>query len=106
MGVLLYALFWFLLLVPLVRRWRRREDWNRIRFAICLGALGLLAWNVSAAHWWAAGFAAAAFLCAVTLGPAYDPERERKLQKLHQADYLLNGGAYVAGNLPDDPLPR
>ena len=106
MGVLLYALFWFLLLVPLVRRWRRREDWNRIRLALGLGALGLLAWSVSASYWWVAGAAAAAFLSVVALGPAHDPERERKLQKLHQADYLLNGGAYVAGNLPDDPLPR
>ena len=106
-GILLYALFWFVLLVPLVRRWRRRADWNWIRFAIGLGFLGLLAWSVSASYWWAAGFAATAFLCAVALGPAYDPERERKLQKLHQADYLLNGGAYVAGNSPDElPLAR
>ena len=105
-GVLLYALFWFLLLVPLVRRWRRREDWNRVRFTIGLGALGLLAWGVSASHWWVAGVAAAALLSAAALGPAYDPERERKLQRLHQADYLLNGGALVAANLPGDPLPR
>ena len=105
-GVLLYALFWFLLLVPLVRRWRRREDWNRVRFAIALGALGLLAWSISAAYWWLAGVAAAAVLGAAALGPAYDPERERKLQRLHQADYLLNGGALVAANLPGDPLPR
>ena len=105
-GVLLYALFWFLLLVPLVRRWRRREDWNRVRLTIGLGALGLLAWGVSASYWWVAAVAAAALLSAAALGPAYDPERERKLQRLHQADYLLNGGALVAANLPGDPLPR
>jgi hypothetical protein len=105
-GVLLYALFWFLLLVPLVRRWRRREDWNRVRFTIGLGALGLLAWGVSTSYWWVAAVAAAALLSAAALGPAYDPERERKLQRLHQADYLLNGGALVAANLPGDPLPR
>ena len=104
-GILLYTLFWFVLLVPLVRRWRRRTDWNRVRFAIGLGALELLAWSVSASYWWVAGVAAAAFLCVVALGPAYDPERERKLQKLHQADYLLNGGAYVAGSLRDEPPP-
>ena len=105
-GVLLYALFWFLLLVPLVRRWRRREDWNRVRFAIALGALGLLVWGVSAAYWWVAAIAAAALLSSAALGPAYDPERERKLQRLHQADYLLNGGAFVGGNLPGEPLRR
>ena len=105
-GVLLYALFWFLLLVPLVRRWRRREEWNRVRLTVGLGSLGLLAWGVSTSYWWVAAVAAAALLSAAALGPAYDPERERKLQRLHQADYLLNGGVLVAGELPGDPLPR
>jgi hypothetical protein len=34
------------------------------------------------------------------LPPATDPDRERKLQARHAADYLLNGGEFISGRWP------
>jgi hypothetical protein len=36
------------------------------------------------------------------LPPAADPDRERKLQTRHGADYFLNGGEFVSGCWPGD----
>jgi len=48
-GVLLYAAFWFLLAIPLLRRWRRRPWWNAARLAVALAALAPFAlWIVRA----------------------------------------------------------
>jgi hypothetical protein len=42
-------------------------------------------------------------LGAGALPPAADPDRERKLQRRHGADYLLNGGRWEAENLGGSP---
>lgn len=44
-------------------------------------------------------------LAAAWLAPTTDPDRERKLQRRHQAQYLLNGGRFGGGELPNsEPL--
>ncbi len=99
-GYLLYALFWVVLLVPLIRRLRRRPSWSKIRW-IALGA-GLLLFAAG----WALPQTALAFcggvlaLTALLLPPATDPDRERKLQARHGADYFLNGGEFIWGCWP------
>ncbi len=107
-GALLYAAFWFLLAIPLVRRWRRRPWWNRARLALALiAAVPLLAWALQAQPgplWLAAG--AAGLLFAAVCGPLADPDRHRRLQRRHRAQYLLNGGILASGRLPNsEPLP-
>ena len=108
-GVLLYAAFWFLLAIPLLRRWRRRPWWNAARVGLAGAALAPFAlWAIRGVQpalvWPIAGGAALAF--ALILGPAADPDRERKLQRRHRARYLLNGGAFSGGRLPSpEPLP-
>jgi hypothetical protein len=107
-GALLYAAFWFLLAIPLVRRWRRRPWWNAARAALGLVALAPFAmWAARAespgAPWLLAGGFLALF--AALCGPTADPDRERKLQRRHRAQYLLNGGAFAGGRLPSsEPL--
>ena len=46
---------------------------------------------------------APALLCGlITLvGRTADPDAERKLQRRHQAEFLLNGGRFVEGRLPN-----
>jgi len=99
-GVLLYGVFWIILLVPLVRRWRRRESWRWARLGIA--AAGALALGVGLAlpQPWATGAGAALLLASVMLPPLADPDHERKLQARHGADYFLNGGQFVDGQWP------
>lgn len=99
-GLSLYAFFWVVLLVPLVRRWRRRASWQRMRLGIALGGLALLAAGFAWSHSWIAAMGGVTLLAAVLLSPAADPDRERELQARHQADYFLNGGAFVSGRWP------
>ncbi len=106
-GLLLYAFFWVLLIIPLVRRWRRGPDWNRVRAAMALlglllavGGFLLKAMQWPVASWWLLAGGAVVALCAVVFGPVADPEKERKLQLRHSADYFLNGGRFVSGDLP------
>jgi hypothetical protein len=107
-GLLLYVLFWFLLVIPLVRRWRRRPSWNGARIGVALAALSpLMFWLVQGRRPSAIsiGVAAAGLLFALLCSPAADPDRERKLQRLHRAQYLLNGGVFAGGRLPSsEPL--
>ena len=99
-GLLLYALFWVVLLVPLVRRWRRRASWQWVRLGIALGGLALLAAGFAWSHSWIAAVGGATLLAALLLDPAADPDHERKLQARHQADYFVNGGEFVSGRWP------
>jgi hypothetical protein len=111
-GALLYSLFWFMLIVPLLRRLRRSPGWNRIRAALALVALAAQAgvWTLGAAApgapFWFAG-AAALFLFAVLCGPGDDPDRARRRQRELGAEYSLNGGRFDGGDLefrPGQPL--
>ena len=109
-GLLLYAFFWVLLIIPLVRRWRRGPDWNRVRAAMALlglllavGGFLLKAMQWPVASWWLLAGGAVVALCAVVFGPVADPEKERKLQLRHSADYFLNGGRLATGGSPGSP---
>ena len=107
-GLLLYAAFWFLLVIPLVRRWRRRPWWNAARVAAGLLSLApFVYWAAQSERpafgWLFAG--GCGLLFAALCGPAADPDRERKLQRRHRAQYLLNGGGFAGGALPSsEPL--
>lgn len=102
----LYALFSFLLLIPLVRRWRRHPRWPAVRLVLGLaGSAGVAAAWIEAWPWWAWAAPVFLMLLAAWLGPTQDPDRERKLQRRHQAQYLLNGGVFAGGRLPSaEPL--
>ena len=94
-GALLYLLFGSLLLIPLVRRMRRRASW--VRWRLALGLLGLggtaLSWlRFESLLGVIAG--ALSLLLALALGRLRDPDAERILQRRHRADYLLNGGLH------------
>jgi hypothetical protein len=98
LGAGLYLLFSFVLLVPLVRRWRRERWWLFVRVA--LAAVGLLLTGSWIAGWLgpvSGAFGAIALLGGVWLGPLTDPDLERKLQRKHRAEYLLNGGVLAEG---------
>lgn len=103
-GLALYSLFWFLLVIPLVRRWRRRSWWNGVRWTVVVAVIGLLALLQPSGAWWIAGCVTVAG--ALLLAPAKDPDHERKLQRHHGAEYFLNGGEFAGGRLPNsEPLP-
>ena len=117
-GLLPYAFFWVLLIIPLVRRWRRGPEWNRVRAAIA--SLGLLVaiggfllkamvWQTMLwplLSWWLMAAGAILAVGAIAFPPAADPEKERKLQRRHSADYFLNGGRFASGDLPGGPPLR
>jgi uncharacterized membrane protein len=110
LGLLLYGFFWVLLIIPLIRRWRRGPDWNRVRAAVALlgliiamGGFLLKAMQWPVFSWWLLAGGAVLALCAVVFGPLADPEKERKLQRRHSADYFLNGGRFVSGDVPGSP---
>jgi hypothetical protein len=100
-GLFLYALFWMVLLVPLVRRWRRRASWQRVRLGMALAGLALLAAGLAWSYSWLAAAGGVSLLAALFLAPAADPDHERDLQARHQADYFLNGGEFVSGRWPN-----
>lgn len=106
LGAGLYLLFSFVLLVPLVRRWRRQRWWLFVRVA--MAAAGLLltgGWIAALFGPVAAAFGAISLICAAWLGPLSDPDLERKLQRRHRADYLLNGGTLSEGQFSgSEPL--
>jgi hypothetical protein len=99
-GLFLYAFFWMVLLVPLVRRWRRRASWQWVRLGLALGGLALLAVGLAWSYSWIAAAGGVILLAALLLSPAADPDHERELQARHQADYFLNGGEFVSGCWP------
>jgi hypothetical protein len=112
LGAGLYLLFSFVLLVPLVRRWRRQRWWLFVR--VVLAGLGLLltaVWITGSLGVFAGVAGVTSLLCGVCLGSLADPDQERKLQRKHRADYLLNGGVLCEGRLagseplaPEQPL--
>ncbi len=98
---LLSVLFSFLLLIPLVRRLRRRPAWNAVRLAMGVAGVALFVIAWSAGSVWTIAPAAAVLLLALFVGRTPDPDADRKLQRRHQAQYLLNGGDFAGGPLPN-----
>ena len=104
-GLGLYSLFSILLLIPLVRRWRRRSWWNAARWAVVAAVVAACVFAEAGPGWLIAG--GVIVVGALLLGPAKDPDHERKIQRLHGAEYFLNGGEFAGGRLPNsEPLPE
>ena len=98
LGAGLYLLFSFVLLVPLVRRWRRERWWVFVRGGLATVGVSLTAcWFAGRLGAVAGGLGVISLVCGLWLGRLADPELERKLQRRHRAEYLLNGGVLVAG---------
>lgn len=102
-GAMLYAFFWVILLLPRMRRLWRGPHWNRVRLAAALAGSGLAVGGWFAPSLWLGVTGGILVLAALTVTRAQDPDRERKLQDRHGADYLLNGGVLVGGSLPGLP---
>jgi hypothetical protein len=91
--LLLHPVFSALLVVPAIRRLRRDvRRWNRARFAAAAASLAVGALGAWWGAWWLIASAGLVLAAALLLQPSPDPDRERDLQRRHQADYLLNGG--------------
>jgi len=90
-GMLLYGIFSALLIIPAIRKLRRGPAWNFVRVAALIAAAALVS---TRAPWPMAAAAVIAGL-AIILGRTRDPDFERKLQRRHGADYLLNGGEWA-----------
>ncbi len=90
-GVLLYGIFSALLIIPAIRKFRRSPAWNFVRFAAVIAAAALVLTRTPLAI----GAAVAVTVLAIALGRTRDPDFERKLQRRHGADYLLNGGEWA-----------
>ncbi|MBI3666842.1 MAG: hypothetical protein HY236_11580 [Acidobacteria bacterium] len=95
-GALLYPFFGLLLLVPLVRRWRRRPFWRYVRaggwaLGAALAAAGIWGPLGRLGALWA-GFAL--LVLSTALGSLKDPEAARKQAERLGARHTLNGGFY------------
>ena len=94
---LLYALFSVWLLIPAIRRARRRPDWSRFRLGgawlgAALAAAGLV---MEQPILLASG--AVLLLLAAALAPAADPDALRRLADKLGARHILNGGFHAGG---------
>ncbi len=106
LGAILYVLFSFVLVLPLVRRWRRKDWWKSVRLVLIVaGAALALAWGAGWLGVLPGAIGVIALICGMVLSPLADPDGERKLQRKHRADYLLNGGVLAGGTLSSsEPL--
>lgn len=92
LGFLLYAGFWTTLLIPQIRRWRRRPWWNRIRTAVAAVAAGMA---VTGFLWSRPGLVVAGavfLLLALLLGALANPYALQETAARLGADFVLNGG--------------
>ena len=87
------------LLIPLVRRYRRRRGWKWVQAGGWAASLVLIAAGGTAGQ--LAGIAL--LLAATLLGPAPDPDGLRKLAEKLGARHVVNAGRFVAGSLPLEP---
>ena len=85
------------LMIPAIRRWRRRVGWQWVRVAVGLAGIALLvaAWSVHAA---VAVAGAVLALLATILGRLEDPERMQKLAERLGARHAVNGGCLASGD--------
>ncbi len=95
---LLAALFSAVLVIPWLRRLRRRAEWNWIRSGLLVAAAAVAALGPE----WSKLPALLAALLAVALRRTPDPDGERRIQRMHHAEYFLNGGEWAGQNPPDD----
>ena len=100
---LLYAFFWVVLLVPNVRRRRRRADWWRVRLLAAGLGLAVAALGMTFSKLWLVIPGSVLVLLALLVRGVRDPEHERKLQARYKSDYFLNGGKLTAGRFPGVP---
>lgn len=91
----LAAFFSAILVIPRLRAVRRTRHWVWVRAALLLVAAALA---LLSSGWWRC-LALAPALLAIVLRGTVDPDRERRIQRVHGADYLLNGGEW-AGSSP------
>ena len=88
--VALTALFSAILALPRLRALRRTRAWTWLRLGLLLLSAAFAAFS---SGWWKAG-AVAFGLVVLVLRRSVDPDRERRLQREHGADYFLNGGEW------------
>ena len=101
-GALLYGFFWVLLLLPRLRKQRRRREWRRVQFAAAGVALAAIGLGIALSEVWPAAAGCVLLVFSVAVRRLRDPDHERKLQARYGATYLLNGGKLIAGRLPND----
>ena len=70
-----------------------------MRWSTIIGLVALMAYLQPGLP--ALGVGAAAIVITFFLGPAKDPDFERKIQRHHGAEYFLNGGEFAGGKLPN-----
>lgn len=86
------ALFSLAMVLPGLRALRRRRAWQWLRLGtVVVATAGAVTW----AGWWRV-LAVAIAVGALALRRTGDPDRERRLQRLHGAQYFLNGGEWRA----------
>ncbi len=88
--VSLTALFSAILVLPRLRALRRTRAWNWSRLGSLVIAAGIAAFSEG---WWRAVALVFALLVLVVRRTA-DPSLERRLQRMHRAEYFLNGGEW------------
>ena len=90
----LTACFSAILVIPRLRVLRRTRQWIWVRAALLLVAAALA---LLSSGWWRC-LALAPALLAIVLRGTVDPDRERRIQRVLGADYLLNGGEWAGSN--------
>lgn len=73
---------------------RRRPAWNWLRAGAFVAA-GLA--TIATTGWWRLAGAGLALL-ALLIAKTKDPDAERRIQRMHRADYLLNGGEWAGSS--------
>ncbi len=96
-GAVFGPFFGLLLLIPLLRRYRRRPWWRWVRVLVTLIGLTLLVTGQGRPGMLAPGLVL--LLLAVLWGPLEDPDRMRQLARHLGASHAVNGGYYVGGTL-------
>lgn len=102
MAALFYGFFWVVLLLPKLRRQRRRPEWRRVQFLTAGVALIVITLAISFSKLWLAAAGCLLLVLSIAVRRLRDPDHERKLQARYGAAYLLNGGKLISGRLPHD----